>query len=72
MLWLVVVFIVMSACSYGLGYCGAKINSLNKFKAVMDEIHVRALNSDLSDEYQRGHVWGLIHAIEMIQNSNMF
>lgn len=72
MVWLIAIFIVMSACSYGLGYCGAKINSLNKFKAVMDEIHVRALNSDLSDEYQRGHAWGLIHAIEMIQNSNMF
>lgn len=69
---LIVVFIVMSVCSYGIGYCGAKIDSLKKFKAVMDEIHVRALNRDLSDEYQRGHAWGLIHAIEMIQNSNMF
>ena len=72
MMWLIVVFIVMSACSYGLGYFGAKIDSLKKFKAVMDEIHVRALNRDLSDEYQRGHAWGLIHAIEMIQESDVF
>lgn len=69
---LIVVFIVMSACSYGIGYCGAKIDSLKKFKAVMDEIHARALNLDLSDEYQRGHTWGLIHAIDMIQESDVF
>lgn len=72
MVWLIVVFIVMSACSYGLGYFGAKIDSLNKFKAVMDEIHVRALNSDLSDDYQRGHAWGLLRAIDMIQESDVF
>ena len=72
MVWPIIVLIVISICSYCLGYFGAKIDSLKKFKAVMDEIHVRALNRDLSDEYQRGHAWGLLHAIEMIQNSNMF
>lgn len=72
MVWLIIVFIVMSVCSYYLGYYGAKIDSLNKFKAVMDEIHVRALNRDLSDEYQRGHTWGLLHAIDMIQESDVF
>lgn len=72
MVWPIIVLIVMSVCSYCLGYCGAKINALNEFKTVMDKIHDSALKSDFSDEYQRGHAWGLLHAIEMIQESNMF
>lgn len=72
MLGAIIVLIVISICSYCIGYYGAKIHTLNEFKTVMDEIHVKAMNSDFSDEYQRGHAWGLLHAIEMIQESNMF
>lgn len=72
MLLIIVAFITMFVCSYGLGYCMAKIDSLNKFKKAMDEIHAEALNRDLSDEYQRGHAWGLLHAVKMIQKSNVF
>lgn len=72
MVWPIIVLIVISICSYAIGYYGAKIHALNEFKTVMDEIHVKTMNADFSDEYQRGHAWGLLHAIEMIQNSNMF
>ena len=72
MLWSIIILIVISICSYAIGYYGAKIHALNEFKTVMDEIHVKTMNTDLSDEYQRGHAWGLLHAIEMIQESNMF
>ena len=50
----------------------AKLDSLKKFKKAMDKIHADALNRDLSDEYQRGHAWGLLHALKMIQESDMF
>ena len=69
MLWTIFLIITMSACLYGLGYCTAKLDSLKKFKKAMDKIHSDALNQDLSDEYQRGHAWGLIHALKMIQES---
>ena len=69
MLWTIILIITMSACLYGLGYSTAKLDSLKKFKKAMDKIHADALNQDLSDEYQRGHVWGLIHALKMIQES---
>lgn len=72
MLWLIIAIILMSICLYILGYCTAKLDSLKKFKKAMDEIHADALNRDLADEYQRGHAWGLIHAIKIIQESNMF
>lgn len=72
MIGTIIVLIVISICSYYLGYCGAKINALNKFKTVMEKIHDKAMNSDFSDEYHRGYAWGLLHAIEMIQESNMF
>ena len=69
MLWTIILIITMSACLYGLGYCTAKLDSLKKFKKVMDKIPADALNQDLSDEYQRGHAWGLLHAVKMIQES---
>ena len=72
MLWTIFLIITMSACLYGLGYCTAKIDSLKKFKKAMDKIHSDALNQDLSDEYQRGNAWGLLHAVKMIQESNVF
>ena len=72
MLWTIFLIITMSACLYGLGYCAAKIDSLKKFKKAMDKIHSDALNQDLSDEYQRGHAWGLLHAVKMIQESSVF
>lgn len=72
MLWTIFLIIAMSACLYGLGYCTAKLDSLKKFKKAMDKIHSDALNQDLSDEYQRGHAWGLLHAVKMIQESNVF
>ena len=72
MLWTIFLIITMSACLYGLGYCTAKLDSLKKFKKAMDKIHSDALNQDLSDEYQRGHAWGLLHAVKMIQESNVF
>ena len=72
MLWLIITIIIMSACLYILGYCAAKIDSLNQFKKAMDKIHADALNRDLSEEYQRGHARGLIHALKIIQESNMF
>ena len=72
MLWTIFLIITMSACLYGLGYCTAKIDSLKKFKKAMDKIHSDALNQDLSDEYQRGHAWGLLHAVKMIQEISVF
>ena len=72
MLWTIFLIITMSACLYGLGYCTAKLDSLKKFKKAMDKIHSDALNQDLSDEYQRGHAWGLLHAVKMIQESSVF
>lgn len=72
MLWIIIAIVAMSACLYVLGYCAAKLDSLKKFKKAMDEIHADALNRDLSDEYQRGHAWGLLHALKMIQESDMF
>ena len=72
MLWTIFLIITMSACLYGLGYCTAKLDSLKKFKKAIDKIHSDALNQDLSDEYQRGHALGLLHAVKMIQESNVF
>lgn len=72
MLWTIIAIVAMFICLYGLGYCTAKLDSLKKLKKAMDKIHADALNRDLSDEYQRGHAWGLIHAIKIIQESNMF
>ena len=72
MLWTIILIITMSACLYGLGYCTAKLDSLKKFKKAMDKIHSDALNQDLSDEYQRGHALGLLHAVKMIQESSVF
>ena len=72
MLWTIFLIITMSACLYGLGYCTAKLDSLKKFKKAMDKIYSDALNQDLSDEYQRGHAWGLLHAVKMIQESSVF
>ena len=72
MLWIIITIIAMSACLYVLGYCAAKLDSLKKFKEAADKIQAEVLNRDLSDEYQRGHAWGLLHAINIIQKSNMF
>ena len=72
MLWTIFLIITMSACLYGLGYCTAKLDSLKKFKKAIDKIYSDALNQDLSDEYQRGHAWGLLHAVKMIQESSVF
>ena len=72
MLWTIFLIITMSACLYGLGYCTAKLDSLKKFKKAMDKIHSDALNQDLSDEYQRGHALGLLHAVKTIQESSVF
>lgn len=72
LLLIIVACIAMFVCSYRIGYYMSKINSLNHFKKAMDKIHADALNRDLSDEYQRGHAWGLLHALKIIQESNMF
>lgn len=72
MLWPIIVLIVISVCSYGLGYCGAKIHSLEKFKVVMDKMHHEALSADFSNEYDRGHSHGLVDAIQMIQDGDVF
>ena len=72
MLWTIFLIITMSACLYGLGYCTAKLDSSKKFKKAIDKIHSDALNQDLSNEYQRGHAWGLLHAVKMIQESSVF
>lgn len=72
MIGAIIIFIAVPICSYWLGYYGSKINTLKEFKTVMEQIHNKAISSDFSDDYQRGHALGLIHAIEMIQNSNMF
>lgn len=72
MLWTIIAIVAIFICLYGLGYCTAKLDSLKKLKKAMDKIHADALNRDLSDEYQRGHAWGLIHAIKIIQESNTF
>lgn len=68
----IIILIAISICSYEIGYCGSKINTLNEFNTVMEQIHDKAMGSDFSDDYQRGYAWGLIHAIDMIQNSNIF
>ena len=72
MIGAIIALIAVPICSYWLGYYGSKINTLKEFKTVMEQIHDKAMNSDFSDDYQRGYAWGLIHAIEMIQNSNVF
>ena len=72
MLWTIITIVAMLICLYGLGYCTAKLDSLKKFKKAIDKIHSDALNQDLSDEYQRGHAWGLLHAVKMIQESSVF
>ena len=72
MIGAIIIFIAVPICSYWLGYYGAKIDTLKEFKTVMEQIHDKAMDSDFSDDYQRGHTLGLIHAIEMIQNSNVF
>lgn len=72
MLWLIIAIVAMFICLYGLGYYMAKLDSLKKFKEAADKIQAEVLNRDLSDEYQRGHAWGLLHAINIIQKSNMF
>lgn len=72
MIGAIIIFIAVPICSYWLGYYGSKINTLKEFKTVMEQIHNKAISSDFSDDYQRGHALGLIYAIEMIQNSNMF
>ena len=72
MIGAIIVLIAIPSCSYWLGYYGSKINTLKEFKIVMEQIHDKAMGSDSSDDYQRGHAWGLLHAIEMFQNSNMF
>ena len=72
MIGAIIIFIAVPICSYWLGYYGSKINTLKEFKTVMEQIHDKAMDSDFSDDYQRGHALGLIHAIDMIQNSNMF
>lgn len=68
----IIILIAISICSYWVGYYGSKINTLKEFNTVMEQIHDKAMGSDFSDDYQRGHAWGLLHAIEMIQNSNVF
>ena len=72
MVWLIIVLIMISVCSYRVGYYGSKVNTLKEFEMVMGKIHDKAIGSDFSDDYQRGYAWGLIHAINMIQNSNVF
>lgn len=75
MIGLIVVIIVLSilsGCSYGLGYSTARINSLEKFKVVMDKVHDEALSADFSNEYDRGHSYGLVEAIQMIQDGDVF
>ena len=72
MIGAIIIFIAVPICSYWLGYYGSKINTLKEFKTVMEQIHDKAMNSDFSDDYQFGYACGLIHAIDMIQNSNMF
>lgn len=72
MIGAIIVLIAISVCSYWVGYYGSKINTLNEFKMVMGKIHDKVIGSDFSDDYQRGYAWGLIHAIDMIQESNMF
>lgn len=72
MIGAIIIFIAVPICSYWLGYYGSKINTLKEFKTVMEQIHDKAMDSYFSDDYQRGHALGLIHAIDMIQNSNVF
>lgn len=72
MWWTIITIILMSICLYVLGYCTAKLDSLKKFKKATDKIQEEVLNRDLSDEYQRGHAWGLLHAVNIIQKSDMF
>ena len=72
MIGAIIIFIAVPICSYWLGYYGSKINTLKEFKTVMEQIHDKAMSSDFSDDYQRGHALGLLHAINMIQESNMF
>lgn len=72
MIGVIIIFIAVPICSYWIGYYGSKINTLKEFKTVMEQIHDKAMDSDFSDDYQFGYACGLIHAIDMIQNSNMF
>ena len=72
MIGAIIIFIAVPICSYWLGYYGSKINTLKEFNTVMEQIHDKAMDSDFSDDYQFGYACGLIHAIDMIQNSNMF
>ena len=72
MIGAIIIFIAVPICSYWLGYYGSKINTLKEFKTVMEQIHDKAMDSDFSDDYQFGYACGLINAIDMIQNSNMF
>lgn len=72
MIGAIIIFIAVPICSYWLGYYGSKINILKEFKTVMEQIHNKAMDSDFSDDYQRGYALGLIHSIDMIQESNMF
>ena len=72
MIGAIIIFIAVPISSYWLGYYVSKINTLKEFKTVMEQIHDKAMSSDFSDDYQRGYAWGLIHSIEMIQNSNVF
>lgn len=75
MMGLIVVIItlgILSGCSYGFGYATAKVNSLEKFKVVMDKVHDEALSADFSNEYDRGHSYGLVEAIRMIQDGDVF
>ena len=68
----IIILIAISICSYEIGYCGSKINTLIEFNTVMEQIHDKAMGSDFTDDFQRGYAWGLILAIDMIQNSNIF
>lgn len=72
MIGAIIIFIAVPICSYWLGYYGSKINTLKEFKTVIEQIHDKAMDSDFSDDYQFGYSCGLIHAIDMIQNSNIF
>lgn len=75
MMGLIIVIItlsILSGCAYGLGYTTARINSLEKFKVVMDKVHDEALSADFSNEYDRGHSFGLVEAIRMIQDGDVF
>lgn len=71
-LLMIIAVIVTSVGLYGLGYSTAKIHSLEKFKVVMDKMHDEALSVDLTNEYNRGHSYGMLDAIDMIQDGDIF